>query len=37
MYLLDDGLPVLRAECRMCGHAERWDSRSNDTTGGENW
>jgi transcription elongation factor Elf1 len=37
MVLLDDGLPVLRAECRACGHAERWETRRHDTGGGDNW
>jgi ribosomal protein S27AE len=35
MFLLDDGLPFLLAECRLCGHAERWDT--DDSTGGDNW
>jgi ribosomal protein S27AE len=33
MVLLDAGLPAMRAECRMCGHVETWDS--SDTEGGD--
>jgi ribosomal protein S27AE len=37
MYLLDDGLPVLHAECRQCGYGETWDMDSHDFTGGDSW
>jgi predicted nucleic-acid-binding Zn-ribbon protein len=36
MFLLDDGLPVLNAECRLCGYGETWDTDSHDFTGGDN-
>lgn len=26
MTLIDDGGLILRAECRLCGHAEQWDT-----------
>jgi uncharacterized Zn finger protein len=26
LTVVDEGGPVLRAECRMCGHAEPWDT-----------
>jgi hypothetical protein len=26
----DDGGPALRAECRLCGHGEAWDSAAAD-------
>jgi hypothetical protein len=34
MVLLDDGLPVVLAECRACGHRETWDGEA---TGGGDW
>jgi hypothetical protein len=37
MVLLDDGLPVLIAECRTCGYRETWDTTDPDTTGDDNW
>jgi hypothetical protein len=36
MFLLDDGRAVLLAECRLCGHAERWDDADNNIRG-DNW
>jgi hypothetical protein len=27
LVLVDTGTPVLRAECRACGHAETWNPR----------
>jgi hypothetical protein len=26
LVLVDNGGPVLRAECRICGHAEAWET-----------
>ena len=26
LTVVDEGGPVLRAECRLCGHAEFWDT-----------
>jgi hypothetical protein len=37
MVLLDEGLPVVLAECRACGHRETWDGESRDITGGGSW
>jgi hypothetical protein len=42
MVLLDDGMPVVLAECRACGHRETWDSADRDSTdcetsGGDDW
>ena len=37
MYLIDDGLAVLRAECRLCGYGETWDAADHDLTGGDGW
>jgi hypothetical protein len=37
MVLLDDGLPLLLAECRACGYRETWDSADHRTIGGDHW
>jgi hypothetical protein len=34
MVLLDDGLPVVLAECRACGYRETWDGEPD---GGDSW
>lgn len=34
LVVLDDGIAVLRAECRSCGHGELLD---NATDGGSDW
>jgi hypothetical protein len=36
LTVVDDGGPVLRAECRLCGHAETWECEA-DLSGGDNW
>ena len=35
LILVDNGGPVLRAECRLCGYAAAWDSAEDETGGGE--
>jgi len=35
MTVTDDGGPVLRADCRLCGHAEPWDTP--DSTSERDW
>jgi rubredoxin len=30
---VDNGRPVLRAECRLCGYVAAWDNDSDDTGG----
>ena len=37
MVLLDDGLPVVLAECQACGHRETWETTGRKTSGGDNW
>jgi hypothetical protein len=33
LTVVDNGRPVLRAECRLCGYAAAWDSDGDDTGG----
>jgi hypothetical protein len=37
MVILDDGLLMVLAECRACGHREIWDGETPDATGGDSW
>jgi hypothetical protein len=34
LSVVDNGLPVLRAECRLCGYVAAWAS-ADDATGGD--
>jgi hypothetical protein len=34
LVLVDDGRPVLRAECRLCGYAGPFDTEGTEGTGG---
>jgi hypothetical protein len=37
MVLLGDGLPMLLAECRACGHRETWNATTPAPAGGDDW